>query len=98
LKNYNEALEEFTNTFDQDFDNETMVEKYYIYVKELILSYIKVLNMKDQLTKGDEENIIANIQKYIKIFAKQSWGYLDNLIDILKESKKNIFRNYYHYN
>ena len=88
LKNYNEALEEFINTFDQNFDNETMVEKYYIYVKELILSYIKVLNMKDQLTKGDEENIIANIQKYIKIFAKQSWGYLDNLIDILKETKR----------
>ena len=90
LKNYNEELEEFTNTFDQDFDNETMVEKYYIYVKELILSYIKVLNIK-RLTRGDEENIIANIQKYIKIFAKQSWGYLDNLIDILKESKKRTF-------
>ena len=91
MKNYNEALEEFINTFDLDFDNETMVEKYYIYVKELILSYIKVLNMKDQLTKGDEENIINNIQKYIKIFAKQSWGYLDNLIDILKEAKKKTF-------
>ena len=87
LKNYNEALEEFINTFDQNFDNETMVEKYYIYVKELILSYIKVLNIK-RLTRGDEENIIANIQKYIKIFAKQSWGYLDNLIDILKETKR----------
>ena len=63
MKNYNEALEEFINTFDLDFDNETMVEKYYIYVKELILSYIKVLNIK-RLTRGDEENIIANIFIY----------------------------------
>ena len=33
LKNYNIVLEEFINLFDKDFDNETMLEKYYIYVK-----------------------------------------------------------------
>ena len=91
LKNYNEVLEEFISTFDKDFDNETMVEKYYIYVKELITSYIKVLNMKSQLTKGDEEEIIKHIKEYISLFSKQSSGYLDNLLEILKEVNKKIF-------
>ena len=91
LKNYNAALEEFISIFDKDFDNETMVEKYFIYVKQLISSYIKVLNMKAQLTKGDEEYIINHIKEYIGIFTKQSSGYLDNLIEILKDANKKIF-------
>ena len=91
LKNYNEVLEDFISIFDKDFDNETMVEKYYIYVKELIESYVKLLNMKDQLTKGDQEKIISNIKGYIGIFIKQSSGYLNNLIDILKDVNKKIF-------
>ena len=91
LKNFNEALEEFIRIFDKDFDNETMVEKYYIYVKELITSYIKVLNMKAQLTKGDEEEIINHMKEYIGIFTKQSSGYLDNLVEILKDANKKIF-------
>ena len=44
LMNYNNTLEEFVDLFDiNNFDNETMVEKYYIYVSQLINSYIKTL-------------------------------------------------------
>ena len=91
LKNYNEVLEEFIDLFDKDFDNETMVEKYYIYVKQLINSYIKLLNMKDQLSKDDQNSVINRIKGYIKIFAKQSSGYLDDLLEIMKEINKKIF-------
>ena len=91
LKNYNEVLEEFIDLFDKDFDNETMVEKYYIYVKQLINSYIKMLNMKDQLSKDDQNSVINRIKEYIKIFAKQSSGYLDDLLEIMKEINKKIF-------
>ena len=91
LKNYNEVLEEFINSFDKNFDNETMVEKYYIYVKELINSYVKILNMKEHLSKEDQETIVSNIKEYIIIFAKQSSGYLDNLVEMMKEINKKIF-------
>ena len=91
LKNYNEVLEEFINLFDTDFDNETMVEKYYIYVKELINSYIKMLNMKEQITRDDKDIILQKIKEYIKTFAKQRLGYLDNLIELMKSKNKKIF-------
>ena len=91
LKNYNEVLEEFIDLFDKDFDNETMVEKYYIYVKQLINSYIKLLNMKDHLSRDDQNSVINRIKEYIKIFAKQSSGYLDDLLEMMKEINKKIF-------
>ena len=91
LKNYNEVLEDFIKLFDTNFDNETMVEKYYIYVKELINSYVKMLDMKEQITKGDQAQILKNIKEYIKTFAKQSTGYLDNLLELMKNENKKIF-------
>ena len=91
LKNYNEVLEDFIKLFDTKFDNETMVEKYYIYVKELINSYVKMLAMKEQITKGDQEQILKNIKEYIKTFAEQSTGYLDNLVELMKNENKKIF-------
>ena len=92
LKNYNEALEQFINLFDKNFDNETMVEKYYIYVKELINSYIKTFKLQKSLSKqAQETTIIKNIKEYIKIFTQQSSGYLDNLVEMMKEIEKKIF-------
>ena len=91
LKNYNEVLEEFIDLFDKNFDNETMVEKYYIYVKELINSYIELLNMKEQITKNDQNEVIKHIKEYIKVFAKQSSGYLDSLIEMMKDINKKVF-------
>ena len=46
LMNYNYILEEFIDRFKTDFDNEVMIETYYIYVKDLIISYSKILNIK----------------------------------------------------
>ena len=91
LLNYNCILEEFINLFDKDFDNETLVEKYYIYIKQLIQSYTKLMNMKENITKGDIENILKNIKEYIKIFTKQNSGYLDDLVEIMKEMNKKYF-------
>ena len=91
LINYNSALEEFINVFDKQFDNETMVEKYFIYVKQLIQSYTKLVNMKGQITKGVTDTIIKNVKEYMKIFAEQSSGYLDNLVEIMKEMPRKVF-------
>ena len=84
LMNYNNTLEEFIDKFDTNFDNETMIEKYYIYTKELIISYSKILKIKSQITKEDKEQIIQNTTKYLKVFAEQSSGYLDELLELMK--------------
>ena len=94
LMNYNNTLEEFIDKFqkDVDFDNETITEKYFIYVKDLIISYSKILNIKSQITKGDTETIIKNITKYLQVFSKLSSGYLDELLEIMKEQMpKKVF-------
>ena len=58
LMNYNNTLEEFIDLFDiNNFDNETMVEKYYIYAIQLINSYIKTLKLQSYC-KGEEQTQI----------------------------------------
>ena len=91
LKCYSSILEDFINLFDKNNNNETLFEKYYIYIKELITSFIKMLNMKEQLTNVDEENIINKIIINILIFINNNLGYLNNLVEMMKILPKNIF-------
>ena len=98
LMNYNNTLEEFVDLFDiNNFDNETMVEKYYIYVSQLINSYIKTLKIQ-AYCRGEEQNKIKEkIKKYIEVFSKISLNYLniiiENKLKILNEDEqlKKIF-------
>ena len=93
LMNYKNTLEEFIDLFNTDFDNETMVEKYYIYVKQLFKSYIKIIKNKIPEDEKDKTNtdIFNNIQKYLKAFYQHSSGYLDSLIDVCKDFPKKMF-------
>ena len=91
LKKYNKVLEELIKNLSKDFNNNINVEIYYRYVKDLFLSYIKALNMKEQLTKEDQEEIIFKIKENISKFIKQNSEYLDNLTEILKDIKKRFF-------
>ena len=51
-----------------------------------------MLNMEEYLEKKDQYEIIEHIKEYIKIFAKRPWGYLHNLIELMKNiNKKAIF-------
>ena len=83
--NYNNILEEFIQKFDKKYDNETILEKYYLYVKELFNSYIKTL--KFPIPRGDKNTIFNNISKFIEIFIDNMSGYLKNLLDILEALK-----------
>ena len=40
LHNCNEAFEKFIDKYSKDFNNENLLEKHHLYVKELFLSYI----------------------------------------------------------
>ena len=66
ITNFNNTLEEFIDSFDieHNFDNETVIEKYYLYIRELFLSYIETLKIKS-LEERDKKQIIKNIEKYI---------------------------------
>ena len=68
LNNYNEALEEFIDHFGDEFDNETLLEKYYLYVKELFLSYLETLKMVlINLSRNQFLKELKNILKYLLI-------------------------------
>ena len=98
LMNYNNTLEEFIELLfgknKENFDNETVVEKYYIYVKELFQSYTKILGSKE-LSKDDRKDIVGKINGYINVFTKQNSGYLDNLIETIKELKEKNKKVFY---
>ena len=87
----NSFLEEFINKFDKNFDNETMLEKFYIYVKELFISYNKIFSLKNNIDKGDQIKIVKNIEEYIIFFINLNSGYLDDLLEVLKNIPKKIF-------
>ena len=91
--NFNITLEEFIEQFDKEFDNETMIEKYYIYVKELFTSYSKTLKLEKQIKKDNESlnNIINKIKEYINVFISKGSGYLKDLVEIMKDIPKKIF-------
>ena len=93
LINYNNTLEEFIDLFDTKFDNETMVEKFYLYVKELFISYDKTLNMEGEISIDEEvkKNIIDKTKKYILEFITKSSGYLNNLVETIKTFPKKLF-------
>ena len=91
---FNNTYEEFIDSFDlKNFDNETILEKYYLYLRELFDSYTKILNSKykDESVENNKRVIIGKIINYIKIFTKKSSGYLNDLLDILQKSPKKIF-------
>jgi molecular chaperone DnaK (HSP70) len=86
IKNYYSTLEKFIDKFDKKFDNETILYKYYLYVKDLFQNYIEALQL--DLDKGDKEHIFKSIKEYIQIFINNSAGYLNDLIDVLSKMKK----------
>jgi hypothetical protein len=93
LNNFNDALEEFINNLGKDFDNETLLEKYYLYVKQLFSSYIKTLEFT--LEESKQESIFNNIKKYLLIFIDKSSAYLDNLVETLSKMPKSKKKDFY---
>ena len=91
LMNYNDILEEYLNSF-KNFDNETIIEKYYFYVKDLFFSYAKVLNMEYRIEIETHIKIIEKIKNYINVFITKSFGYLENLVKILKIPENILYK------
>ena len=91
---YINIYEEFINSFDKDnYDNETLFEKYYLYLKELFEKYVMILNTKEKYDSSEENEIHIkdSITNYINIFTKKTSGYLYNLLNILLNAPKKFF-------
>ena len=86
ITNYYTTLESFINKFDKNFDNETVLYKFYLYIKDLFLKYLEALKLG--LDRGDKKHIFEKINDYIQIFINKSSGYLNELIEILTSLKK----------
>ena len=86
ITNYYTTLESFINKFDKNFDNETVLYKFYLYIKDLFLKYLEALKLG--LDRGDKKHIFEKINDYIQIFINKSSGYLNELIEILSSLKK----------
>ena len=83
INNFNNTLEEFIDSFNiEENDNETVIEKYYLYIRELFLSYIETLKLKS-LESDDRKHIIKKIKEYVNKFINKNSDYLNNLIETL---------------
>ena len=86
IKNYYTTLENFINKFEKSFDNETILYKFYLYIKDLFENYLVALKL--DLDEGDKVHIFQKIKEYIQIFINKSSGYLNELLTILSSLKK----------
>ena len=92
---FNSTLEEFIDNLDKNFDNETVLEKFYLFIKELFLSYIETLQLS--IDREDKKHIMDKIKEYIELFINKSSRYLNDLLEILQGiRKKNILKIFFY--
>ena len=75
--------------------NENNIEKYFIYVYQLLESYEEILYLNKDDKK--EKELINEIKKYINIFKNQSCYYIKEIIDLFKGARKEIFLDIFSY-
>ena len=66
IQNYYTTLEDFIDKLDKTFDNETVLYKFYLYIKDLYQNYLEALKL--DLGKKDQKHIFDKISEYIHIF------------------------------
>ena len=95
LKNFSKALSEFIDTFDTYTNNETVFEKYYLYLQGLFDSYNVYFSKLTKDDKNYEKEIIAKIKKYFTKISILDSYYIKALIEKLigiKEQKYEMFQ------
>ena len=104
LENYNKILEyqikEINPNENVEGINEKNIEKYFFYIYQLFESYEEMLHleMDQNLKKIKEENIIVIVKKYICIFKFQNIYYLEQFVDLFKDTERNFFLKIFYVN
>ena len=60
LTNYYNTLEEFIDKLDKNFDNETVLFKFYLYIKDLFEKYLEAIKLG--LDKEEKEHLFEKIK------------------------------------
>ena len=93
LKNFCKALSDFIDTFDTYASNETVFEKYYLYLQGLFDSYN--IYFSKQEDKDFEKEVIIKIRKYFEKISALDNYYIKNLIEKLigiKDKRYEMFQ------
>ena len=102
LENYNKILEiqikDINPNENAEGINGKNIERYFFYVYQLFESYEEMLNLKmDQiLLQSKEEKILTIVKKYISIFKFQSIYYIEQIVDLFKDTEENFFLKIFH--
>ena len=98
IYNFGETLINFLNFFDKE-GNDTLGNKYFLYIKALFDSYRIMIQLKSILDENDKNKIIDNSKKFIKVlstFKNINYKHYIELLNLFvislsKEDKKNSF-------
>ena len=93
LKNFCKVMSEFIDTFESyNLDNDTVFEKYYLYLQGLFESYNIYFSKLGNEDKDYQKDVLKKISHYFsKISALDSY-YIKNLIEKLKGIDSEMFQ------
>ena len=66
--NFSETLINFLKTFDKE-GNDTLGNKYFLYIKALFEAYKTIIRLKKQLNENEINNILINSKYFLKILS-----------------------------
>ena len=95
LETFCKIMGKFIDTFDSyTMDNDTVFEKYYIYLQGLFESYnLYFSKLKDiKVDKNFQKDIIKKIINYFNKISVLDSYYIKNLMDKLKEINSEMFQ------
>lgn len=90
--NYSKAIEEFISLFDQkDLKNEAILDKIFEYLEKLFESYKMALQIKSQVNKDFQKEIIKKATGYFSTFFDSKMFWLLDLLEKLIGINNKIF-------
>ena len=93
LKNFCKIMAQFIDTFDSyQIDNDTVMEKYYLYLQGLFESYNIYFSKLNKEDKEFQDEVINKIINYFSKISVLDTYYIKNLIDKLKQINSEIFQ------
>jgi len=102
LENYNKILEIQIKDINPNENAEGIsgknIERYFFYVYQLLESCEEMLHleMDEKLKNSKEDNILTVVKKYINIFKFQNIYYIEQIVDLFKDTDGNFFLKIFH--
>ena len=93
LKNFCKVMSEFIDTFESyNLDNDTVFEKYYLYLQGLFESYNIYFSKSGNEDKVYQKDVLKKISHYFSKISVLDNYYIKNLIEKLKGIDSEMFQ------